>query len=289
MSRPVVTPSSAPRSTALVSLTDLKTYLGISGSSLDATLTAYLDATYAAFSEQIGRPLARASYVEMLPGEGGHYLLLSRWPVESVASVTLGIDDPETVTAADYSIASTGRAGSPRRDRLYCADGWSYTYDRATRGGLDSVAAGNAPLSYTATYTAGYLMPDQFEAWTATDARTAATWTRSSDPTVLLRFECTTAGTTGASEPTWPTTVGGYVNDGTAVWTAREASELPADLREAAKVTASSWYRGDQDRDSAIKRERGVDGDEIEYFDTAATASAQSLPLVAVRTLERYR
>ena len=32
-------------------------------------------------------------------------------------------------------------------------------------------------------------------------------------------YRCTTAGTTGGSEPTWPTTDNGTVNDGTAVWT----------------------------------------------------------------------
>ena len=37
-------------------------------------------------------------------------------------------------------------------------------------------------------------------------------------------YECTTAGTTAVSEPTWSTTLGGTTADGTAVWTTRQVS-----------------------------------------------------------------
>lgn len=54
----------------------------------------------------------------------------------------------------------------------------------------------------------------------------AATTAKSLDNEVIpfttqngYTYRCTTAGTTGSSEPTWPTTIGNTVLDGTAVWT----------------------------------------------------------------------
>jgi len=66
-------------------------------------------------------------------------------------------------------------------------------------------------------------------AYTIASIRTASAWVASTaysagdevEPTTANGFVyvCTTAGTSDASEPTWPTTVGDTVTDGTVVWT----------------------------------------------------------------------
>lgn len=103
-----------------------------------------------------------------------------------------------------------------------------------------------------------------------------------------FNFECTTAGTTGASEPNWPTTAAATVNDGSVVWTARTARSL-ADAAMAggdfvidAGATSGRKVTVGQKADTDIYRDGAAD--HVALIDTAGrrllyvtTASAQTL------------
>ncbi|MBM4339142.1 MAG: flagellar hook protein FlgE [Deltaproteobacteria bacterium] len=63
-------------------------------------------------------------------------------------------------------------------------------------------------------------------AWAASTAYTAGTRVYPPTPNGYS-YECTVAGTSGAAGPTWPTTIGATVVDGTVTWTVRQG---PSDI-----------------------------------------------------------
>ena len=105
------------------------------------------------------------------------------------------------------------------------------TNDIVTVSGLAASVAANHPYNVTAVAVTR-LSSSQFS-YTISAVQTLAVGTATIQRLEVAvtpvtkngrKYICTTAGTSGATEPTWPTTIGNTVADGTAVWTCSELS-----------------------------------------------------------------
>lgn len=111
---------------------------------------------------------------------------------------------------------------------------------RATYGSVSDVEAGAITNEHHAAYPGAFLpfvhLPAASPAWTVVGGggAVAAETTTAYDLGDLVTpdtpngyfYECTTAGTSAGTAPTWPTTVGATVTDGTVVWTNRGKTTL---------------------------------------------------------------
>lgn len=208
--------------TDLVPLATVKTRLGITGSTEDDQINGWLDDITSDFGRLTKRgELALQQYRETQRlGRATERLVLSRAPVEK-GSITVTVDG---TAETDFELQDHG-AGI-----LWLDDGWTVDVDIAI------------------TYRAGWIVPDMIAAWGATTGFGGAdekAWVRPTDPTdTPFLMEATTAGTSGGSEPTWPTTIGGTVTDGTVVWTARAVEELPKGIRGLAIAAVQELREG---------------------------------------------
>lgn len=87
-------------------------------------------------------------------------------------------------------------------------------FGSAESAGVYQLQASSNPGVDNITITPTDILPE----WEAT---TAYTLGQSVEPTVddTFRYECTTAGTSSGSEPTWPAVIDDTVVDGTVTWT----------------------------------------------------------------------
>lgn len=254
--------------TDLVELASLKSRLGITSSDEDAVLAEYIDEAGSLFreSEVLGREILRQEYEEIFhPDAVRRELRLSCNPVDP-ESVSVEIDG-EAITDFEVRDADAGI--------IYRQIGWPAS--NASDEG-DGIAV---------TYKGGFLIPASATAkgvvttWAAATAYLAGSWVRSTSPTSALRFECTTAGTSHATtEPTWPTTAGSTVTDGTAIWTARTAQELPLVIRQLAGISVKDL------RHSAV-RPAGLTSSAGEGFSRTWSAGAITSTGIAPEILER--
>lgn len=258
-----------PASSALISLSQVKLYLSITDTSLDTLYAQIITDASSAMIEFIGVHPGRQRYQETGHGDGSTRRYLSRLPVEP-GTLSITLDGDALVEGVDET--TEWSLEEPSTGRVYRQSGW--------------------PVSSTTTYNltyiyyAGFLLPDQITTWAATTAHTAGSWVRpiSAVAPSLFRFECTTAGTTGASQPVWPTTLGGTVTDGSVVWTARAAQELPP--------VVSQWCYAEFLRQLKSRKmtpgvsSRAVEGVTESYF---ATHIGGPLPVPVMNGLTTFR
>jgi len=252
----------------MVSLADVKTELGITATTSDAKLQRLIirASQLAAGAEGLRRAPWLETVLQKLPGKGGQYLKLKRWPIQSVSSITEGTgSSPTTVTASTYSTA-----GNARRDRLYRVDGWSW-HDRQTPVTFFDVDG--PTLSYNATYRAGWVMPDQITAWSVGASVAASAWfsaklgTNSvpSDNPFIFQADATGGTTHASTEPTWPTVTGGTVTDNGITWTAYD-QRIPEAVEEMVMHQVVSWFQGGVVGAPANVRRERHGPTEMEYF-----------------------
>jgi hypothetical protein len=251
--------------------------------------------TAAAGREGLRFPPWRQSYDLRLEGSDLSWLLLYAKPVEAVT-----VTDANGVAVTDFTISSNG-LGIP--DRVERDGGWGRSFGAGI--GISLTEDADSELTaWLAAVTEGWLMPGQVSTWAASTpykavlATTSAddpdeapgtpyargSWVRSVDPRVVLRFECTTSGTSGASEPVAftdsATKAGDTIADDSVTWTARAAFELPADLSRAV-LNLAAWLASPDGREVRSVKRREASSSEIEYFSGA--------PSNVLTTFQAYR
>ena len=114
-----------------------------------------------------------------------------------------------STTRSFQMVASVGSGNFANRNR-------SFSFCFASQPSGNQMTA---PQSATPPNSIGirYIMPSQ-GAWEAARAYVVGYNARPVTDNGL-KYICTTPGTSGATQPTWPTTIGGTVVDGTATWT----------------------------------------------------------------------
>ena len=120
--------------------------------------------------------------------------------------------------------SSSGAVVGYNANGYYSGVAIGYMSNGSRNGASIGYQAGKALTGYIGTnknvllgYQAGLLLT-QPSAWVVSTAYTAGQYVRPSTANTY-NYEVTTAGTSGTTEPTWSTTLGGTTTDGTVTWT----------------------------------------------------------------------
>lgn len=259
-------------SEAVCELEDVKDELGIdpSDTSQDAKLDRIIASVGSAFAGPSGlnRPPWRQEYSEQLSASGGFELRLERYPIEEV----LQLLDPDgaEVDPADYETYGD-RVEGP--DRLYRDSGWR---NQRPRGSVHLEFA----VDFTASYVAGWLMAGQVSTFLVSEPYALGDWVRATDASIVERFICTTAGTSGPTEDPW--NASGDTTQGSAIFTAKDAREWPEELENAAINQSSDWFR-------ALALDPAIASESFETMRTAYRPVDRDVSNHVTAILKRYR
>jgi hypothetical protein len=138
----------APATTAWITAATARPRLGTAAAD-DATLQQILDElSDLAETAIIGRPIQRAKWREKIPSYGGHFLQLSRGPVEP-DTLTLALDDI-AVDVDDFTVESAAA-------KIHSVNNGRFFLTAPLVGRSEQVpAAGLIEARYEAIYFAGY-------------------------------------------------------------------------------------------------------------------------------------
>lgn len=100
---------------ALTSISEYKTYAGISGTSEDTRLTALLAVAEDIVKKIGGREFESATYTETHDGDGAAAIILTERPVASITSVVYVSPDGDTSAIESDTYALNAKAGTLRR------------------------------------------------------------------------------------------------------------------------------------------------------------------------------
>jgi hypothetical protein len=82
----------------IVSLANVKTYLGVTDATFDTLFAMFISSVSAAVNKHLGRDLLSATYTEALDGNGQNLLYLNAWPITLLTSIT---EDGVTLTEGE--------------------------------------------------------------------------------------------------------------------------------------------------------------------------------------------
>jgi lysophospholipase L1-like esterase len=175
---------------------------------------------------------------------------LKKWPLVSSNQDYKGIVyNPLAIgsnaNGVNGAVIGTGVTGD------FCPNGWSATRTGTLAAVLSKVARtdGQAGEWVRAAITGGAARDVMRWSWTLTTsgvnwaASTAYPISRVRAPTVANGFvyQVVQAGTTGATQPTWPTVAGQLVTDGTVIWACRDLPIAGDQVEASAEFLLSGW------------------------------------------------